>query len=84
MDVVDFAVYFPIFVVVFAVIGWLAATGVEKTPYVRLIDVFLYGPYLVYLALKQTYTFSVGEKIFLLFLGTTTISYNLRNFLHWL
>jgi len=81
MDMVDFAVYAPIFVMIFAVIGWLAATGVEKTQYVRLIDVFLYGPYLVYLAMKQTYTFSVGEKIFLLFLGTTTVSYNLRNLL---
>ena len=81
LDSIDFAVYVPIFVVVFAIIGWLAATGVEKTQYVRLIDVFLYGPYLVYLAMKQTYTFSVGEKIFLLFFGTTTVSYNLRNLL---
>ena len=81
LDSVDFVVYLPIFVVVFAVIGWLAATGVEKAQYVRLVDVFLYGPYLVYLAMKQTYTFSVGEKIFLLFFGTTTVSYNLRNLL---
>ncbi len=81
LDSVDFRVYFPIFVVVFAVIGWLAATGVDKTKYVRLLDVFLYGPYLVYLAMKQSYTFSIAEKIFLLFLGTTTVSYNLRNLL---
>ena len=80
-DSIDFAVYLPIFIVVFAVLGWLAATGVEKSQSVRLIDVLLYGPYLMYLAMKQTYTFSVGEKIFLLFLGTTTVTYNLRNLL---
>jgi len=80
-DAIDFAVYAPFLVVLFAVIGWLSATGFGKGQYVRILDILLYGPYLLYLACKQTYTFSVGEKIFLLFLGTTTVSYNLRNFL---
>ena len=67
--------------VLFTIFGWYMATGTQKTQFVRLVDVFLYGPFLIYLSLKTTYTFSFIEKIFLLFFGTTTISYNLRNFL---
>lgn len=81
MDSVDFRIYAPILIVVFFVIGWIVSNGFGKGQYVRIIDVLLYGPYLLYLAMKQTYTFSIAEKIFLLFLGATTISYNLRNFL---
>ena len=66
---------------IFAAIGWYTATGFGKGQYVRLLDIFLYGPYLIYLATKTTYTFSNPEKLFLLLLGTTTISYNLRNYL---
>jgi len=81
LDAVDFKVYLPLFVILFLVIGWLSATGFEKGQYVRLLDILLYGPYLVYLAMKDTYTFSMAEKMLLLFFGTTTVSYNLRNFL---
>jgi hypothetical protein len=81
LDAVDFKVYFPLFVILFLVIGWLLATGLDKGQYVRLFDVLLYGPYLMYLATKDSYTFSMTEKMFLLFVGTTTVSYNLRNFL---
>lgn len=81
MDQVDFQIYVPIFVILFAIIGWLTATGLGKGQYVRILDILIYGPYLVYLAMKQTYTFSIHEKLFLLFLGTTTITYNLRNFI---
>jgi hypothetical protein len=81
LDAVDFKVYLPLFVILFLVIGWLLATGLDKGQYVRLLDILLYGPYLVYLAMKDTYTFSMAEKMLLLFLGTTTVSYNLRNFL---
>ena len=83
-DAIDFAVYAPFLVILFAVIGWLSATGFAKGQYVRILDILLYGPYLLYLACKKNYTFSVGEKIFLLFFGTTTVSYNLRNFLEGL
>lgn len=81
IDSVDFTIFAPILIIIFAVLGWVMATGFGKTQYVRVIDVLLYGPYLLYLAFKETYTFTVGEKIFLLFLGATTISYNLRNFI---
>jgi len=66
---------------VFLLVGWRLATGYNKTNGVRLVDVFIYGPYLIYLSMQHNYVFSVYEKIFLLFLGATTISYNARNYL---
>jgi hypothetical protein len=52
----------------------------SKTQWVRLVDIFVYGPYLIYLSTKDDYTFSEYEKLFLLFLGATTITYNARNY----
>jgi len=63
-------------------IGWFSATGFGKGQGVRLIDIFLYGPYLIYLGMKKTYTFSLIEQVFLLFLGATTITYNARNYVN--
>jgi hypothetical protein len=83
MDSIDFKLYTPILIVIFAVIGWCAATGLGKGQYVRIMDILIYGPYLVYLAMKETYTFSMLEKLFLLLFGVTTITYNLKNFLHY-
>ena len=73
--------YVPILAVLFAFLGWYSAPGYGKAQYVRLLDVLLYGPFLVYISLKRTYTFSDAEKVFLLFLGVTTITYNLRNYI---
>ncbi len=70
-----------VFSIVFAIIGWFLANGQSKTQYVRLIDIFIYGPYLTYLAFQKEYVFSMFEKIFILFLGITTITYNSKNFL---
>jgi hypothetical protein len=67
--------------IVFAIIGWFLANGKSKTQYVRLIDIFIYGPYLTYLAFQKEYVFSMFEKIFILFLGITTITYNGNNYL---
>jgi hypothetical protein len=69
------------FAIAFAIVGWVLATGTSKTQGVRLVDIFIYGPYLTYLAFQEEYVFSMAEKIFLLFLGATTVSYNARNFL---
>jgi hypothetical protein len=68
-------------VLVSLLVGWFSATGFGKGQYVRLIDIFLYGPYLIYIGMKPTYTFSNIEQAFMLFLGATTISYNARNYL---
>ena len=67
--------------IVFAIIGWVMSDGNSKTQYVRLIDIFIYGPYLTYLAFQKEYVFSIFEKIFILFLGITTITYNGKNYL---
>lgn len=73
--------YFPHLLIFFAIIGWVLSTGTNKTQGVRLVDIFIYGPYLAYLAFQEEYVFSTTEKVFLLFLGATTISYNARNYL---
>ena len=68
--------------VVFLIVGWFLATGAGKTHWVRLVDILLYGPYLIYLSQQsEEYIISNREKIFLLFFGATTITYNLRNYL---
>ncbi len=67
--------------IIFSFIGWFMANGESKTQFVRLIDVFIYGPYLTYVAFQKEYTFSIFEKIFILFLGITTITYNCKNYL---
>ncbi len=76
-----FPSYFPVALLFFGLVGYIAARG-SKTQWVRLLDVFAYGPYLIYLSLQTNYTFSTLEKVFLLFLGATTITYNGRNYLH--
>lgn len=68
------------FLILFLYLGWILATGTQKTKWVRLVDIFVYGPYLIYLSTKDDYTFSEYEKLFLLFLGATTITYNARNY----
>lgn len=66
----------------FLLVGWWLASGAGKTQWVRLIDVFVYGPYLLFLAAQESsYVLSTIEKVFLTFLGATTISYNARNYL---
>jgi len=67
--------------IIFAILGWILANGQSKTQYVRLIDIFIYGPYLTYLAFQKEYVFTLIEKIFLLFLGITTITYNGKNYI---
>lgn len=68
--------------IVFFVIGWFFATGSSKTQWVRLVDICIYGPYLIYLSQQpEDYVISDTENMFLLFLGATTITYNLRNYL---
>jgi hypothetical protein len=67
--------------ILFSILGWILANGSSKTQYVRLVDIFIYGPYLTYLSFQTNYTFTIIEKIFLLFLGVTTITYNGKNYL---
>lgn len=70
------------FAIFFFVLGWFFARGTGKTQGIRLVDIFIYGPYLIYLSQQsEEYIISDLEKVFLLGLGATTITYNLRNYL---
>ena len=68
--------------IVFAIFGWYSANQENKTQFVRLFDILLYGPYLVFLVFRNNYTLGFYDKLFILFLGITTITYNGRNYLH--
>lgn len=52
---------------------------VEKSQAVRIIDVLIIGPYLIYLGQKGTVT--NADKAVLVFLGITTLLYNLNNYI---
>jgi hypothetical protein len=67
-----------IIIVIFLIIGWVSSTGV-KTQFVRVLDVVIYGPLLIYVALNLIADQNL--KLILLFMGATTISYNLKNFI---
>lgn len=69
--------YMEIFILFFFVIGWFATTG-TKSQFIRLGDIFVYGPFLIYLGYREKENFI---KLFLYFIGATTITYNLRNFI---
>jgi len=68
--------------IVFAIFGWYSANQENKTQFVRLFDILLYGPYLVFLVFRNNYTLGFYDKLFILFLGITTITYNGRNYLY--
>ena len=61
----------------FFLIGWASTIGV-KSQTVRILDVLVYGPFLIWLGYKQK---EKWIRLVLYFLGTTTISYNMRNYL---
>jgi hypothetical protein len=67
--------YFIIFI--FLVIGWITAVG-DKTGMVRLLDVFIFGPVLIYIGHQNKI---LWQRIILYIFGASTISYNLRNFI---
>lgn len=64
--------------ILFFIIGYYATTG-TKSQFIRLLDVLVYGPILIWFGATRSKT--TVERIFLYFMGATTISYNLRNIL---
>ena len=71
----------PVSFVVVAIglyLGHISTSG-TKTQAIRLLDVFLIGPLMIYFGHRaEASLFS----IFLTFFGATTITYNLKNYLH--
>ena len=70
-----------IILLIFLLVGWITADSHEKTQFVRLLDVFVYGPILIYIALDSSNNLNNIFKIILIIMGATTISYNAKNFL---
>ena len=68
------------FIILFFIIGWVSSTGV-KTQFIRILDVVVYGPVLIYVSLNL-----IDDpilKLLVLFMGATTMSYNLKNFIEY-
>jgi hypothetical protein len=63
-------------------IGYYSSTGI-KSQLVRLVDIFIYGPVLIYVGIQLTDNYNRPDMGSLLILfGGTTIGYNLRNYLN--
>ena len=60
-------------------LGHVSTDG-EKTQAIRLLDVFLIGPLMVYFGHMSNHV-SIFSML-LTFFGATTITYNLKNYLH--
>jgi hypothetical protein len=61
------------------IIGWISTIGF-KSQWVRLIDIFIYGPFLIYVGMQIDNKFI---RAIMLFMGATTISYNLKNLIKY-
>lgn len=66
---------FILLILISLLVGWLTTTGV-KSQFVRLGDILLYGPFLIWVAtmIEETWI-----KVILIIMGGTTIAYNARN-----
>lgn len=66
--------------IISAIIGWFSTTGI-KSQGVRLLDIFVYGPFLIYIGTILTNDILA---IIMFVLGATSITYNLRNYINLL
>ena len=67
-----------IVVVVGLYLGYISTTG-SKTQTIRLLDVFVIGPLMIYFGYKSKP--ASFFSMLLIFFGATTITYNLKNYL---
>lgn len=71
-------IYILIFIISFLV-GWISTYG-KKSQFIRILDILVFGPVLIYVA------FVTKEKWlswFLIFLGASTMGYNLKNYIKY-
>ena len=66
-----------LFLILVGILGWVSTTGV-KSQLVRLGDVFIYGPVLIWIGYEID---EPWKKYALYLMGSSTITYNLRNYL---
>lgn len=70
--------HIDILVIIFSLVVGFIATNGYKAQIVRVIDVLFYGPFLIYVGSQFD---NLYTRYFLFFMGATTISYNLKNFI---
>ena len=63
------------------VLGFISTSGI-KSQWIRLVDVFIIGPLMIYLGNKAYILTNNVLYLILIFFGATTITYNLKNYLH--
>ena len=68
---------FLLVIILGLLIGWYSTTG-AKSQWVRLGDIFIFGPLLIYVA---TFIPNVWLKVIIILIGASTISYNLKNYM---
>ena len=73
---------FLLLTIIFSIIGF-TATGENNTQFVRILDVLIYGPVLLYVAYKGLKKESVPDIMYYLviFMGATTITYNGKRYI---
>lgn len=69
-------VWIIILVLIGLFLGWMSTTG-SKTQWVRLLDIFFFGPILIYVGIRES---NLALKVILILMGASTMSYNLRNY----
>lgn len=78
---IDDKVLITTLIVVSLILGFISTTGV-KTQFIRLVDVFVIGPVMIYAG----YIGYIEKRnllyLLLIFFGGTTITYNLKNFMY--
>lgn len=67
-------------VIVGLALGYLTTTG-TKSQWIRLIDIFILGPLMIWVGWQQWLDTGLAG-LAIVFFGATTITYNLRNYLH--
>jgi hypothetical protein len=62
------------------ILGWISTHGV-KSQQIRLVDVFIIGPLMVFVGLRLLPS-STLAALAVIFFGATTISFNLKNYIY--
>lgn len=62
------------------ILGYITTTGI-KSQNVRLIDIFLLGPLMIFLGIYGYIKTTHILFFFMIFFGASTISYNYKNFI---
>lgn len=63
-----------------AIMGWLSTSG-DKSQWIRILDIAMFGPLLILISLQPEVLERLNVQIVVGFLGASTITYNLKNFL---